>query len=194
MISAAPFRDRVVHHALTRVLEPIFERRFAPNSYACRTGFGTHRALAAARGGGIPAGSASRHPSGEEPGLPHPGRSDFPGLEALSGAGAPGARKRGALPAAAAGPGAGLRRQPDRLEPSGTKGSSVDCPRRARGNLAPAAADFRAMRVSEKECGRSCGAVACRKWSGGAQAPPRPEPRRRRSPRGAPTSTSGPRS
>ena len=28
-ISAAPFRDRVVHHALTRALEPIFERRFA---------------------------------------------------------------------------------------------------------------------------------------------------------------------
>ena len=28
LISAAPFRDRVVHHALTRVLEPIFERRF----------------------------------------------------------------------------------------------------------------------------------------------------------------------
>ena len=30
-ISAAPFRDRVVHHALTRVLQPIFERRFAAN-------------------------------------------------------------------------------------------------------------------------------------------------------------------
>jgi len=29
--SAAPFRDRVVHHALTRVLQPIFERRFAAN-------------------------------------------------------------------------------------------------------------------------------------------------------------------
>ncbi len=27
-ISAAPFRDRVVHHALTGVLEPIFERSF----------------------------------------------------------------------------------------------------------------------------------------------------------------------
>jgi len=51
LISAAPFRDRVVYHALTRVLEPVFERRFAPNSYACRTGFGTHRALDAAKEG-----------------------------------------------------------------------------------------------------------------------------------------------
>lgn len=43
-ISAAPFRDRVVHHALVRVLEPIFEPRFAHASYACRVGKGTHRA------------------------------------------------------------------------------------------------------------------------------------------------------
>lgn len=47
-ISAAPFRDRVVHHSLTQIVEPIFERRFAPHSYASRAGFGTHRALAAA--------------------------------------------------------------------------------------------------------------------------------------------------
>jgi retron-type reverse transcriptase len=45
LISAAPFRDRVVHHALTRVLEPIFKRRFVMNSFACRKGKGTHRAL-----------------------------------------------------------------------------------------------------------------------------------------------------
>ena len=50
-ISAAPFRDRVVHHALTRVLEPIFERRFSNNSFACRTGLGTHKALERARDG-----------------------------------------------------------------------------------------------------------------------------------------------
>src|SRR3954451_5775733 len=31
LISAAPFRDRVVHHALTRVVEPIFEQRFSPH-------------------------------------------------------------------------------------------------------------------------------------------------------------------
>lgn len=49
LISAAPFRDRVVHHALTNIVEPIFERRFIPYSFACRKGFGTHRALAHAR-------------------------------------------------------------------------------------------------------------------------------------------------
>jgi RNA-directed DNA polymerase len=49
LISAAPFADRVVHHALTRVLEPIFERRFTRNSFACRKRMGTHRALASAR-------------------------------------------------------------------------------------------------------------------------------------------------
>jgi retron-type reverse transcriptase len=50
-ISAAPFRDRVVHHALTQIIEPVFERRFTADSYACRKGFGTHKALAAARRG-----------------------------------------------------------------------------------------------------------------------------------------------
>jgi retron-type reverse transcriptase len=35
-ISAAPFRDRVVHHALVRQIEPIFEARFCRDSYACR--------------------------------------------------------------------------------------------------------------------------------------------------------------
>jgi len=44
-ISAAPFRDRVVHHALINVLEPIFERSFIADSYACRRGKGTHRAV-----------------------------------------------------------------------------------------------------------------------------------------------------
>ena len=44
-ISAAPFRDRVVHHALVRQIEPIFERKFIHASYACRVGKGTHRAL-----------------------------------------------------------------------------------------------------------------------------------------------------
>jgi retron-type reverse transcriptase len=43
-ISAAPFRDRVVHHALVRVIEPIWEARFSQASYACRVGKGTHRA------------------------------------------------------------------------------------------------------------------------------------------------------
>jgi retron-type reverse transcriptase len=45
LISAAPFRDRVVHHALCNVIQPIFERRFIYDSYACRVGKGTHRAV-----------------------------------------------------------------------------------------------------------------------------------------------------
>ncbi len=45
LISAAPFRDRVVHHALCSVIEPIFERGFIADSYANRAGKGTHRAL-----------------------------------------------------------------------------------------------------------------------------------------------------
>lgn len=45
MISAAPFRDRVVHHALCNIVEPIFESTFIHDSYANRKGFGTHRAL-----------------------------------------------------------------------------------------------------------------------------------------------------
>jgi RNA-directed DNA polymerase len=49
-ISAAPFRDRVVHHALVQVLEPIFDRGFIYDSHACRRGKGTHRAIARARG------------------------------------------------------------------------------------------------------------------------------------------------
>jgi retron-type reverse transcriptase len=45
LVSAAPFRDRVVHHALCNVIEPIWEARFIPTSYACRVGKGTHAAL-----------------------------------------------------------------------------------------------------------------------------------------------------
>lgn len=44
LISAAPYRDRVVHHALMNVLEPILDRHFHPHSYACRIGKGTHAA------------------------------------------------------------------------------------------------------------------------------------------------------
>jgi retron-type reverse transcriptase len=45
LISAAPFRDRVVHHALINLIEPIWERRFIFDSYANRVGKGTHAAL-----------------------------------------------------------------------------------------------------------------------------------------------------
>ena len=46
IVSAAPFRDRVVHHAFCAVCEPIFERAFIHDSYANRVGKGTHRAIA----------------------------------------------------------------------------------------------------------------------------------------------------
>ena len=45
LISAAPFRDRVVHHALCNITTPLYEQRFMPDSYANRLGKGTHRAL-----------------------------------------------------------------------------------------------------------------------------------------------------
>ena len=45
IISAAPYRDRVVHHALCNVIAPIFERTFIATTYANRTGYGSHRAL-----------------------------------------------------------------------------------------------------------------------------------------------------
>ena len=45
LISAAPFRDRVVHHALCNLIEPLFERSFSADSFANRRGKGTHRAL-----------------------------------------------------------------------------------------------------------------------------------------------------
>ncbi len=44
-ISAATFRDRVVHHALCAIIEPRFERVFIPDSYANRIGKGSHRAI-----------------------------------------------------------------------------------------------------------------------------------------------------
>jgi len=44
MISAAPYRDRVVHHAIMNVLEPILETHFYQHSYACRVRKGTHAA------------------------------------------------------------------------------------------------------------------------------------------------------
>jgi RNA-directed DNA polymerase len=45
LVSAAPFRDRVVHHALCAVVCPIFEAGFIGNTFANRTGKGTHRAI-----------------------------------------------------------------------------------------------------------------------------------------------------
>lgn len=44
-IQAPPFVDRIVHHALVRVVEPLFERRFIAHSYACRKGKGSQGAV-----------------------------------------------------------------------------------------------------------------------------------------------------
>jgi retron-type reverse transcriptase len=44
-ISVAPFRDRVVHHAVINSIEPIFEKRFYYHSYACRKEKGVHKAV-----------------------------------------------------------------------------------------------------------------------------------------------------
>lgn len=44
-ISAAPYRDRVVHHALCNIIQPLFERTFIYDSYSNRIGKGTHRAV-----------------------------------------------------------------------------------------------------------------------------------------------------
>ena len=45
LFRSAPFRDRVVHHALCNLIEPIFEKSFIFDSYANRLGKGTHKAL-----------------------------------------------------------------------------------------------------------------------------------------------------
>lgn len=44
LVSAAPFRDRVVHHAICNIVEPIYEKIFIFDSYACRKGKGQHKA------------------------------------------------------------------------------------------------------------------------------------------------------
>lgn len=49
LISAAPFRDRVVHHCICNVIEPVFDRSFLPQNYANRKGRGLHLALKAAK-------------------------------------------------------------------------------------------------------------------------------------------------
>lgn len=41
-IAAPDFRDRVVQHALVNVIQPLFEKQFICDSYACRSNKGTH--------------------------------------------------------------------------------------------------------------------------------------------------------
>jgi len=45
LIKAAPFRDRIVHHALYNVLEPLWERSYIRDTYACLRGRGTLAAV-----------------------------------------------------------------------------------------------------------------------------------------------------
>lgn len=49
VISCAPVKDRVVHHALCNVTAPLMERRFVDRSFACREGYGSHLACRVAR-------------------------------------------------------------------------------------------------------------------------------------------------
>lgn len=45
VIEAAAVRDRVVHHALCRIIEPIFDKRLIYDTYACRLHKGTLAAI-----------------------------------------------------------------------------------------------------------------------------------------------------
>ncbi|MCX6808662.1 MAG: reverse transcriptase domain-containing protein [Candidatus Berkelbacteria bacterium] len=45
IIHKATVRDRLVHHAIYRVLYPIFDKSFVYDSYSCRLEKGTHRAV-----------------------------------------------------------------------------------------------------------------------------------------------------
>ena len=44
-IHKAEVRDRLLHRAIYRILYPHFDKKFIPDSYSCRSGKGTHRAI-----------------------------------------------------------------------------------------------------------------------------------------------------
>lgn len=44
-IHKAPVRDRLMHHAIHRILYPYFDRKFIHDSYSCRVDKGTYRAM-----------------------------------------------------------------------------------------------------------------------------------------------------
>lgn len=46
LIMALQFRDRVAQHAIYRKLNPLLDKQFISDSYACRKGKGTHKAVA----------------------------------------------------------------------------------------------------------------------------------------------------
>ena len=45
LIMALPFKDRIVQWAIYRVLNPLLDKRYISNSYACRVGYGSHKAV-----------------------------------------------------------------------------------------------------------------------------------------------------
>lgn len=47
-IHKATVRDRILHHAVFRILNPVFEQTFIANSFSCRVGKGTHKGVLAA--------------------------------------------------------------------------------------------------------------------------------------------------
>jgi len=49
-IHKASVRDRVLHHAVFKILNPIFEPTFIAHSFSCREGKGTHKAVDALEG------------------------------------------------------------------------------------------------------------------------------------------------
>lgn len=44
-IHKATVRDRILHHAIFRILNPIFEPTFIPTSFSCRVGKGNHKGV-----------------------------------------------------------------------------------------------------------------------------------------------------
>ena len=44
-IHKASVRDRLLHHAIYRILYPYFDKKFIFDSYSCRIGKGTHKAI-----------------------------------------------------------------------------------------------------------------------------------------------------
>lgn len=44
-IHKATVRDRVLHHAIFNILNPVFERTFISTSFSCRVGKGTHKGM-----------------------------------------------------------------------------------------------------------------------------------------------------
>lgn len=45
LISAAPYFDRIIHHALISIIEPLMVKSFIYDSYSCIKGKGTHKAV-----------------------------------------------------------------------------------------------------------------------------------------------------